>query len=63
MDTVCAANDANSSTNVTHTHSNPSSMISSITFSLKKVSSWIVVEVKISFMMMIERGVARLRMS
>ena len=56
MDTVCGANEANSSTNVTQTHSKSSSIILSINFVLKNISSLSVVEVKISFMTMIVRG-------
>jgi hypothetical protein len=59
METVCAPNDANSSTNVTQMQSKSRCRIFCIKFLLKKISSWSVVDVKISFMMMMECGVAR----
>ena len=58
MLTVFSLKEANSSINVTQTHSKSNSIIFSITFLLKKIASFNVVEVKISFMMIILFDVA-----
>src|SRR6266568_9413939 len=55
--------DASSSTNVTHTHSRPSSMILSSTLVPRNTASCSVVDVKISFMTMMLLAVARSRTS
>src|SRR6266446_7095641 len=53
MLTVCALREANSSMNVTQTQSKSNRTMCSITFVPKKIASLSVVEVKISFIMII----------
>ena len=61
MLTVCSLSDANSSTNVTQTHNRSIAMIFAAIFLLRTTASRNVVDVKISFMMMMLFGVARSR--
>src|SRR5262249_61127206 len=57
METVCAPNDANSSTNVTQMHSRSRSRIFFIMVRPRKISSWSVVEVRSSFIMLMDGDV------
>lgn len=59
MLTVCSPKEANSSMNVTQTHNKSNSISFSMIFTLKKIASCKVVDVRISFIIMILFDVAK----